>query len=531
MKQKASKFAPFILLGLIFILLIVLNIFYHDHWLDSDMAAEMMFSKLLSEENHVFATTDWYYSTEFRFLYTQLLMAPLFKIISSWHVIRAITNIVFYLLIVVSYFYFVKPLKISNGHAAIGASILLLPFSETMATHMQMGNTYLSHVIIIFFAFGMYLRLVNYKLSKSRWLAVNVFFILISFICGVSGVRYLLVLQCPLALAAIIYLLKSDEFGEIRKSNNFADKNIWKKLLKCHSAKYLYYAVWGAFISVLGYGLNVVWVSKKYVFQTYGATNFISIVDGILFERIQNAFGCLLMLFGYIPDKGFLSARGIISMISFALVVIFIICIVASLKKEKSDRAFLTYFVVISFIVNVFVFVFTTSTMVPRYYLTIFMFVVVITTVYLEGEHYRFDKIIISCLLCACLTLATAKTVYSFITVDKNESKRAVAAFLDDNDYNFGFATYNNGNIITELTNGNVEIANIWDPENMSIFTWSSPAKYYEKDYHQGETFLLLTIEEANAYKEATVVKKGEKIYDDGEYVVLIYEDTAKLFE
>jgi len=38
--------------------------------------------------------------------------------------------------------------------------------------------------------------------------------------------------------------------------------------------------------------------------QTYGATNFIALYHGVLFDRIQNAVGCLLMLFGYIPDKG-----------------------------------------------------------------------------------------------------------------------------------------------------------------------------------------------------------------------------------
>ena len=41
MKTKIAKFGPYVLLGLIFLMLIFLNIFYQDHWLDSDMAAEM----------------------------------------------------------------------------------------------------------------------------------------------------------------------------------------------------------------------------------------------------------------------------------------------------------------------------------------------------------------------------------------------------------------------------------------------------------------------------------------------------------
>ena len=153
MRTKVIKFGPYVLLGTIFLVLIFLNLFYQDHWLDSDMAAEMMFSRILAEDNHFFATPDWYYSTEFRFLYTHLLMGPLFRVLGDWHVIRTITNIVFYILMLGSYYYFVKPLKISGGLTALTGCILLLPFSETMMTHMQMGNTYMSHVIIVFLFF------------------------------------------------------------------------------------------------------------------------------------------------------------------------------------------------------------------------------------------------------------------------------------------------------------------------------------------------------------------------------------------
>lgn len=64
-------------------------------------------------------------------------------------------------------------------------------------------------------------------------------------------------------------------------------------------------------------------ISHKYVFQTYGATNFIALYHGVLFDRIQNAVGCLLMLFGYIPDKGFLSLRGVVTMAAFVLLGIY----------------------------------------------------------------------------------------------------------------------------------------------------------------------------------------------------------------
>ena len=498
--KTLKKQIPYILLGATLLLLLGLNIISQDHWLDSDMAAEMIFSRIPSEEHHIFSTTNWYYSTEFRVLYTQLIMGPLFRICSNWHVIRTITNLVFYGLMLASYYYFMKPLKVSRGLTVLSSCLLLLPFSETMMTHMQMGNTY------------------------SLW----IFYVLLAIVCGMSGVRYLLALQCPLVLTSFFYLLGGEEFQSFRGEMTKAH---FRALLPTTRMKYFLYSVVGAFFAVAGYGINVVWISHKYVFQTYGATNFIALYHGVLFDRIQNAAGCLLMLFGYIPDKGFLSLRGIVTMAAFAMLGIYGYVTVKSGKTEQSTgfRSLITLFLKVSFVLNLFVFIFTTSTMVPRYYITIFIFALPVLCFYLEEEQMPFDRLAVTALLTICLILGTGKTVMSFLTVDKNETKRPVAQFLAENGYDFGFATYNNANIITELTNGEVEIGNIGDPEHLEYFKWSSPMKYYEEGYHTGETFLLLTSEECAEYAEAPALKQGEKVYEDGIYTVYLFDSTEEL--
>lgn len=528
MKTKIVKNLPVILLGLIFIMLIFLNVLYQDHWLDSDMAAEMMFAEILAEEGRLFATPNWYYSTEFRFLYTHLLMGPLFTIFESWHVIRTITNIVFYGLLLCSYFYCIKPLKISKSFAVLTSCILLLPFSETMMTHMQMGNTYMSHVIIIYFFFGMFLRLAEGKKN----IVLLLFYAALAIVCGISGIRYLLALQCPLVITAFIYWIRTEEFQDFRKRFNWSAeymKTESRAFCTCREAFYFYYSILGAVASVAGYGVNVVWISKKYVFQTYDATNFIAIYQGELFERLQNAIGCLLMLFGYIPEKGVLSLRGVISIIAFVLVILFTYCARKSFQRDKGMRFFVTLFLIVAFAVNMFVFVFTTSTMVPRYFITVFIFVLPVLAFYLEKEKMVFDKSLVCLLLVGCLALSTAKTVLSFVASDKNAEKRPVAEFLAEEGYHFGFATYNNGNIITEITNGEVEIGNIWNPADLDYFRWSSPMKYYEEDYYEDEVFLLLTNGELAECEDTKAVLNGKKVYEDENYTVLIYDSVTEL--
>ena len=541
MREKWRKYSPYALLGGSFLLLLLLNIFRHDQWLDSDMAAEMMFSKLLAQEGRFFAMPDWYYSTEFRFLYTHWIMGPLFRVIGSWHVIRVITNLLSYLLMLAAYYFFMKPLGVKRERVVASSAVLLLPFSETMITHMVMGNTYLFHVIIVFTVFGLFLRLAGgHKGKRILWLVCYMAF---SVICGISGVRYLLALQCPLVLTAIVAVLRSGDFEQLRRDwcdrepteknskSGRSGKDLWLALGKSSSAKYLWYSLLGAAGSVAGYAVNVLYVSRKYVFQTYDATNFIAVYQGVLMERLQNAIGSLLMLFGYIPDRGVLSLRGVITMVAFLLLVVFGYCSVQGGKESKGQRGFVTWFLYVSFFLNLFVFVFTTSTMVPRYYLTIYIFLLPVLCFYLEKEEHYFDRLAVCTLLIFGLTLATGKTVLSFVTIDKNADRRKVAAALEEQGLTFGYATYWNGNIITELTDGRVEIANVGDGIYLYYFKWSSPMKYYAEDYAEGEVFLLLSAEElAEAVEaDARTVFEGRVVYADSAYTVFVYDSTAEL--
>ena len=532
MRAKTAKFGPYLILGLSFLLLIFLNLFCHDHWLDSDMAAEMIFSKTLAQEGHFFAAPDWYYSTEFRFLYTHWIMGPLFHIFQSWHMIRAITNILSYVLMLLAYFYCMKPMQVKRGLVAVTAALLLLPFSETMMTHMAMGNTYLFHVIIAFFFFGLYLRLTGAGRTRQggvryAWL---LFYLVLAFICGISGVRYLLALQCPLALTGLVYLLRSVEFEQFRDkltAENFREQ--WKSLWKCTAMKYFGYSLLGVIGSVAGYAVNVLYVSRHYVFQTYESTNFIAVYQGVFFERLQNALGSLLMLFGYIPDRAVLSLRGVITVIAFVMLGVFIYVCVQAGRGSRGQRLFVSLFVAVSLCVNLFVFVFTTSTMVPRYYITILIFVLPMLCFYMEQEERHFDRTAVGVLLAVCVLLATGKTTLSYLTVDKNADRREVAAFLEEQGYTFGYATYWNANIITELTDGKVEIANVGDAEYLEYFQWSSPMKYYENGYAEGEVFLLLDNEETAEAAGTGTLQNGRVVYESEAYTVLVYDSAEAL--
>lgn len=276
------------------------------------MAAEMIFSRLLAQEGKWIATENWYYSTEFRVLYTQLIMVPLFHLLEDWHVIRTLTNIITYLLLLGSYFYCMKPLKIRRSTVIFSSVILLLPFSETFLTHMQLGNTYMWHVILILLAFGMFLRLAQpWKGRRAGKTATGIAYMALSLVCGLSGVRYMLALQAPLCIAAGVYLMKSREFAKLRRE--LAPGQLREQIPRVLSQErlaYLFWSVLGLLGAGVGYLVNVAVLGRRFRFQTYEVTNFIKVFQGVLLERTQDTVGNLLQLFGYIEEKGFLSVRG-----------------------------------------------------------------------------------------------------------------------------------------------------------------------------------------------------------------------------
>ncbi len=534
------------LLAAVFILLLAMNILWGEHWLDSDMAAEMIFSKLLADEGKWIATENWYYSTEFRVLYTQLIMVPLFHILGEWHVIRVLTNVITYLLLLGAYFYCMKPFRIRRSTVVFSSVILLLPFSETFLTHMQLGNTYMWHVILILLAFGMFLRLsLPGEMRRGAVLVTGILYVALSVVCGLSGVRYMLALQVPLCITAGIYILKSGEFALLRKE--FSVEHPWaqiRRVLSGERLSYLFCSLLGLLGAGIGYLVNVAVLGRKFQFQMYDVTNFIRVFQGVLLERTQDTVGNLLQLFGYIEEKGFLSIRGLISLLAFGFLagIVFLTVRCSRLLSGERERpgaeqrirlahsCFVLWFFVTAFTLNTFVFLFTTSTIVARYYITVFLFVLPLLCVYYEYERLPLDRLLLALLLCGALGLATAKCVYSFADKDKNEDRKPVAAYLKEQGYTFGYASYWNGNIMTELTDGAVEIANIHEIDIMDMFTWSSPVKYYREGYHSGKTFILLTAEEAAKYAQIPVIAAGEVVYDQQGYVVLHYDTAEELW-
>lgn len=480
MSDDREKIKFCIPLVLAFLLLIVINILWGQNWIDSDMSAEMVFSDLLGKTGHYIASTDWYYSTEFRILYTQLIFVPLLKIIPSWAVVRIITNIITYVILVLSYFFMMKGYE--KKYTALTASVLLLPVSEAIAQHVQLGNTYMPHMILMFLAVGLVRRLDAEEVGNLKplwWILL----IVLSIICGASGVRYFLIIYAPLLVTAFLraYVKCGIKEGALKK---------WRG-----ESRLMFIAVISSGAAFVGYLYNAVIIRASYNFTTYETLSFATINNGIWYERAASVLGCLLEIFGYIPGGSVLSLRGVVTMVAFVMIFLMYLLVRRTsadvfggtgalgrddvyTPEDTEDMFFIHYFVA-GFAIMAFFLTFTDTTLTPRYFSTCIYMALPVLVIWLGRESEQAVRQVFVIIFAGCLMLSTLKITFSLATNDKNEARREVAEYIMSDPGKFGYRGYSffeDSNVLMELSDGTLTITGL--TKDFDIFRWSTAVRF-----------------------------------------------------
>lgn len=101
-----------------------------------------------------------------------------------------------------------------------------------------------------------------------------------------------------------------------------------------------------------------------------------------------------------------------------------------------------------------------------------------------------------------------------------------VSDWLKDNYYYKGWATFWNGNIITELTDGQVEMWMTWsETSHLVMFPWLQ-AKSHDNP-PDGQFFFLLDTKEYDRTYRGNRVAAAHIQYQDDYYKVMVFESTA----
>jgi hypothetical protein len=489
---------------------------------DSDLASEMILSDLLNKEGTIISH-NWFYSTELKVVNLQwfyrlgLLIFP-----NDWHLARAFGMAITLALFAAAMLFFVKCAGLGRaGLWMVGT--LLWPFGQHYLVYAIYGGYYLVYTFFYMLVLALVLRSLNAdkKHCALQWVLACV----ITAVAGMNGVKQLMVFHAPLCLAAAILLVLA---------LHSCGKTDWKAALDaCRKEVRLFAAsLVTAVAAAAGYFVSNAVLSRMYDFKSYNFIVWNRDEDWFTLDRILMDF---FHEFGYENGSGVFHFGGIAAAVGLLLGCWMFFCIVRLLlrldKLERNDKLLVLLLVAMLAVCGV------AYTYFHEYYLYFWLMnmpvaiAVMAVEIKTEDFHILGARQLLGVGLAACFTLCAVSTVrqeqeHPYLA---HKGLNTAAEWLVDNGYTQGYSTFWNGNAMTELTSGKLEVWTLQSLDRDDVPNWLQPKSHLTTDPEH--PFLLIDTETDGPAENAKLIQYGDctEVYNDGRYVIYDFADADAL--
>jgi len=494
------------------LLLGFISVFSYQHgaqWLNSDHSSEMVLGKLLADENTL-VSRNWHYTTEVRLIYQTIFTMPLFKLIGryeNWALIRTLTILLNNLVLIFSYLFVVRQMKIQTKWKYITCIFLIMPVSTIYWDIVTFGGYYTLFIAQLFFCLGLFIRLAGSATIKSA-LIDFILFTVLSFILGVQGIRSLLCVHIPLFIASIyLYLIN-------------AQKKKFHMFLGCY----------GFVVCCVGFMANYL-LHFWYSFHSFENMSLVNLYAEFI-PKLGRSLVCLAGFFGLSIGSSLLSARGLFSVIAIIGTFILFWAVIKSFRQQ-TEYQFMPVFFIVSVIFNIFVFIVIDEDITDRYFIPFMVLYIPLITILFEHTEKIYGHLKRMAVVSGIVLFIFGQAYLNFQEMagqNVNSVRKSYIRYLLDNKLDYGFATFWNANVTTELTNGKIELAGLNsygpDPDSnkLAIHNWASHIRHSNPSFHHGESFLLLTRDEWElAKRTGRPFARLVPDYEDNDFIIIRY--------
>ena len=510
--EKGDTLITSIAIGLNILLVGFVSLFsyrYGWQWLSSDTSSERVLGKLLAQEN-VFVSPNWNYSTEIRLIYQTIFTMPLFKVLGNadnWALIRALVILCNSIVIILSYFFMMKQIKVQTKWIVITSLFLLLPVSTGYWYIVIFGGYYAFFAAQVFCTIGLFIRIAGCADAEKAPIVGFILFTLLSFLLGMQGIRSLVSIYIPLLIMCVYLWFKIPQ----------------KKNLP------LFLGCYGFLMCGIGFAVNNV-LHFKYKFHSFDKM----CLDNLWYEffpKLGQSMVNLAGFFGFAAVKPLLSASGILSILAIIGTVILFWHVFKSCNNLKvTEHRYMTVFFAVAVLSNIFIFIIVDEGITARYFIPFMVLYIPLIAILFDYTkiygHLKRTAIIFGIVL---FILGQSYIHFQSMTgQNSNITRKGYIHYLLDNQLEYGFATFWNANVTTELSNGKIEMVglNSLDPDNpqFSIHYWLIPVQFNDPLYHSGETFLLVSRSEwEQAQTAGQPFTQIQPDYKDEAFIVIRY--------
>lgn len=473
-------------------------------YLDSDMSSELALARQLVSEGTLFSS-EWYYSTEMRLINTQLVFTPLMALFGGdWQLVRTLGCIILLAILAASCVYAARGIGAKTPYALAFAGLTVCVCSPLYAQNVIIGAYYVPHAVLASVMLGLYGR---YLSGGGRWKALLL--LALSLVMGMSSIRYLLSAIVPLAGAALWQFVFP---GEGEEENRTMAQ--WKA------------AVLGLGIGaagVIGYGIGKKLLPMLFhcSFDYYGSTGYASFSQHDLGKQIQTVIYGLLYGMGFEDGVPLFGVQGILNALVLLELFVSALLMIRALRRRQENGARMGLLVLVfAFALSAASFVLLRSVYFDRYWLPVMMLGAPVMALCLSTEKNAVLRGLAMLLFAGTVLLGSASTMYYSMRNPQmiRDGRVDIARTAMELGLDKGYATFWNANIVTEASDGEVEVASIeWVRENgevtaMKAFRWLETEQSFAMDQPDEPVFLLVGTWEGDGFAPLLERLQAQKI-------------------
>ena len=506
--------------------------------LDSDMASDLIYARLLAQEG-TFFSPNWYYSSELRVFANHLSFTPLFLITQDWRLVRGLGSMLTYALFVLSLYAPLSQVGLRRQYPLVAAA-MLLPLSVMYFHYSMVGTFYTHNYILSFLLLGLALGQCGASGRARAWRLILLG--ALSVAAGLCGLRFLLFSSLPLCASALYLWVRAG-----RAAGPRTRRLAWGSLLSL-----------GAMAA--GAAVNLLVLSRLYTFQTFAEVTYTSFQPEAAGEFLRN----LLSLLGF-PENGSLFSPALApAALSLLLLALIAWASWSALRAPApgaaaaqsailaqpgaaaapspaetdapGDRVLALFFLAAA-VMHIGLLSLTSMPRNAYHFLPISVYALPLAACALKRLPWpgRWRAALAGVLACLLAATSAVNSLYFSRRDITYELRMALESLLAEG-YDCGYATFWRANVLTELSGGEVEMYCLEGPYDGpeafdTIFPWLQ-LKAHATEPPEGKVFVLLSkYEGETSLPVFSRLDPSHAVYESPYLIALGYESDAALRE
>jgi len=528
--EKTNLYISRISVLLVFLVNII---FLYTHWthIDNDMASNMIAATHANKQRAFLILDDWFGSTGATIVgqITEFRLGALFCP-NNWRLARMISiGATLLILICVCLYTLIKAEIIKREFAGYAAAIIIMPFGVWNLWLVSFGGFYLSYFVVEFVLFYIAWRFVRFEKVDLKTTLVGILCVIYIMYSSFSGTSTLAFVFFPFCSAALI-----TAFFRIHNKQDELCK-------ESASLRLIISAISIMGIAMLNFIVYVTLIESRYGVIDSSSRIWLYRVD---LTKLIDSLSAFFSLFGYqnVIESYFAKTKlthnlfslgGIMSAVGIFISGLVVFSAIRLVKKYS--RLTIMQQMVVSMFWSCFIFYVLLFSLTEQFeynfsnyhWTPIVPMAIAVLIIEIETEEFRYEATRgIAFFMVTMMFLGTSVATmdqYSRAPIFTTTNLFDAAHYLEDREYTQGFGTFDYCNVITEFSNGNIEMWEICGVDSLEIREWLQ--KKSHKRLPEGKVFMMIGPNEINDGCPYINDDMSNVIYKDSQGLTIIEMD------